>query len=205
MKERPILFNTEMVEALLAGNKTQTRRVIKCDENEKITGPAVRSNGAAIYFTDGTEGFRIQQCRYGVPGDQLWVREKWNASRRFTGDIDYDLNPANVIVSYYAGDFPKYRDKDKWKPSIHMHRISSRIQLEVTSVRVEQVQDISEEDAEGEGITHQHAMEYADDGSADYVLAFWELWDSINEKRGFGWKVNPWVWVVEFEVIKSAR
>ncbi len=132
---------------------------------------------------------RTWRCPYGQPGDRLWVRET------------HALNVPGCDdgVSYRAdhndprGDGPAH--PMEWRPSIHMKREHSRINLEVTGVRVERVQDITEADARAEGVT-------ADDeprGGAYWVTKFARLWDSINAKRGYSWESNPWVWVVEFK------
>lgn len=209
MKERPILFSGPMVRAILAGEKTQTRRVCKkahfpgdvwadavCPARE--TGwiaweGAVQPGEALAAFTQKQyrEGF---PCPYGQPGDRLWVRETFlcaghDAQGRFVGAYRADEEDAQK-----AGDAanPKCRyDTATWRPSIFMPRALSRITLEVVRVRVERVQDISDEDALAEGLTFTHY--------SPIKQGFHWLWDDINEARGYGWAVNPWVWVIEFK------
>lgn len=161
MKERPIIFNTQMVQAILAGKKTQTRRVCK-----KTVYP------------------------YGEVGDELWVRETFNAD--WCDHVIYKADGGSAIE---AG----YKSEPKWKPSIFMPRKLSRIQLLIKRVRVEKIQDIKLNDIIKEGIIDNPGKE------ADHRIKIkWiNLWNSINEKRGYGWNKNPDVWVIEFELKKE--
>ena len=177
MKERPILFSAPMVRALLAGMKTQTRRAFKT------------KNGGVWPNANDLPGIRqiLRSCPYGQPGDRLWVRETF-------ARIDGQTRPwieTDYKATYTHGD--RLGDtlgiKKRWTPSIHMPRHASRITLEVTGVRVERLQDISEADAIAEGV-------YTDPACPAYD-AYAQLWDEIN---GLGsWEANPWVWVVEFK------
>ena len=185
MKEHPILFSAPMVRAILDGSKTQTRRVWKmprgCMWYEAMGG---EREG---WFIDPGQPWwpHVGECRcpYGVPGDRLWVREAW---RRDIFDHEKTLYRAT------HGDRTVF---DKWKPSIHMPRVRSRITLEVTGVRVERLQDISKADARAEGV-RSNADTLAETGYADARFAYRSLWETIN---GAGsWDANPWVWVVEF-------
>lgn len=182
MTERPIIFNGEMVRAILDGRKTQTRRVIKPQPPEWAS--SIDSSTPKMGFVKFHGGSYNQQkeygiptCPYGKPGDRLWVREAVSRVRRPSGEWMYRADYPVDIASAY-----------KWNPSIHMRRDQSRITLEITDVRVERVQDISADDAKAEGI---HILRQRDYG-------FKRVWDSINAKRGYGWDKNPWVWVVEF-------
>ena len=168
MKERPVLFSGEMVRAILEGRKTQTRRVIKPQ-------PLWVGDPNVAFKTHSANPKGIINCPYGQPGDRLWVRETFAGTK-------------NTGFAYRATDTAYGH---KWRPSIFMPHWASRINLEVVSVRVERVQDISIEDAYDEG------MEWGDQGCG--VLEFKNLWDSINLKRGYGWDANPWVWVIEFK------
>lgn len=196
MKERPILFNGEMVRAIIEGRKTQTRRMIKDFKGYENSGYDFcigMNDGEIQALTAGDHGWEATgvRCPYGQPGDRLWVRERFLLHQPFTGNIDNDLGKVHVM--YYAGDNPRYRDKDKWKPSIHMPRWASRITLEITGVRVERLQDISEKDAVSEGCE-------PDDGNPESpspISEFRDLWQSINGAES--WAVNPWVWVIEFK------
>ena len=169
MKERPILFSGPMVRALLDGSKTQTRRVIKPRHL------AFFNQNAAAMLNDWNE----RPLPYGKPGDRLWVRETW-----------HDASSSLHSCALYRADGIDLH-WDKWTPSIHMPRWASRITLEITSVRVERLQDISEADAQAEGITSAECLEC--DG---FVNAFSKLWEQINGPGS--WDANPWVWAIEF-------
>jgi hypothetical protein len=189
MKERPILFSAPMVRAILDGKKTQTRRVIKQQPTNAPGAPNLQA-----WFEEMDDGFI--RCPYGQPGDQLWVRETWNCidTGRLTQRQDW--------VRYRATD----GDEMYWRPSIFMPRWASRITLKVTAVRVERVQDITNNDArlEGVAVPHpgiSHIPNEAGLWEQQYIVCFRALWNEINAKRGYGWDVNPWVWVVEFRKI----
>lgn len=204
MKERPILFSGPMVRAILEGRKTQTRRPVK-PQPEHMMG------GDGTFFADDARtpvpltpcrtgksgGLFAILCPYGQPGDRLWVRETWKQAiylgkpKGFLYAADWKPNPSAHIV----GENP-------WKPSIHMPRWASRITLEVTKVRLERLQEASEEDLRAEGYTDNPSDNFSD------INTHWKLqryfsksWDSIYAARGFGWDNNPWVWVVEFKRI----
>lgn len=214
MAEKPILFSGEMVRAILDGRKTQTRRVIKPAFDIKPDARIVSvDNGKRdIWFANGRY---FGSCPYGRPGDLLWVRETW---RPFTanGSIDaavqYRADSKIEQVSMTAGYINRFPESpDNWRPSIFMPRWASRITLEVTAVRVERLQDISEDDAKAEGCDKQFRLNVADffanknidfDSISTYSNGFRSLWDSINAKRGYGWDVNPFVWVVEFKKVQ---
>lgn len=191
MKERPILFSAPMVRAILEGRKTQTRRVVK---------PPKWSDADEIFFI-GNDSIAVPDddhadyfiaCPYGQPGDRLWVRETF---RLFDSSECgcYDL--CNCLR--YHGR-PVYRataddGESKWTPSIHMPRWASRILLEITGVRVERLQDISESDCCAEGCGSPITRDLK-------KPQFMALWQSINGPDS--WDANPWVWVVEFKVLK---
>lgn len=182
MKERPIIFSGDMVRAILAGTKTQTRRVIK-PQPYRVHLPAIYCKRKGQYGLDA--------CPYGVPGDRLWVRETWR-------DDSYDCEWGTRMQYSYRADFPHGDGGGNWRPSIHMPRHASRILLEITGVRAEHLQDITNEDCYAEGITQEQANEQWYDGPHPESV-FANLWDSLNAKRGYGWDVNPWVWVIEFK------
>jgi len=202
-KERPIIFNAEMVRAILADRKTQTRRVIK-PQPDRWLPPFL------IYLWNEDQFKRIAarfHCPYGKPGDTLWIRETWHAASHYD-ELKPSLIPAGSPLWYAA---KSYRDHDGWairgkkRPSIFMPRWASRITLEITDVRVERVQDISAHDAISEGINpepHQRCGDFFDDTAVD---EFTELWNSINTKRGFGWDVNPWCWCISFRTIEHGH
>jgi hypothetical protein len=176
MRERPILFSAPMVRALLAGTKTQTRRIVK----------------GGIPFDDD---FEIVASPYGDPGDRLWVREShwWFKDEPDNSCGYYPPKLTREDVEYRAdGD----DGRKVWRPSIHMPRWASRITLEVTGVRVERLQDISEADARAEGV-EPNAFERTADNYGSVLYR--RLWESINGPGS--WDANPWVWVVEFRRI----
>lgn len=211
VKERPILFSGDMVRAILADRKTQTRRVVKLPDMRfeyiRQNDDFVPAGEAWLCEWDGDEhnGMELHQATlrspYGVPGDRLWVRECFRYQ-----DFDCDEGVWYARMRYRADDFetpsrtfmPKGEDTPiGWKPSIHMPRWASRITLEVTGVRVERVQEMDPRDAYAEG------FRFEKDGivviSAEAKFRY--LWDKLNNKRGFGWDKNPWVWVIEFRRI----
>ncbi len=233
-RERPILFSAPMVRAILADQKTQTRRVVKPQPPEilpayapKVYWPARDRHmthgdpdGAAYlqferpgdydgaHVMRGGFGFR---CRYGQPGDWLWVRETW-MDLAGTG-VEHRSRDGKLQRYAYGADTKpgSYGDqcrKDyglKWRPSIHMPRWASRITLEVTAIRVERLQDISEADAQAEGVTPKwepgcsgRLMEALGGFSfRPAASAYAELWEQINGPGS--WSANPWVWVIEFK------
>jgi len=209
--ERPIIFSGPMVRAILDGRKSQTRRVLRPQPVQDYGegGPE------GLWWRDlyGAPPELIPGCPYGTPGDRLWCREGFALD-------DEQCEPSHEVIIYRADGQVRLYDppgcsgvpmggpprlgqvmplriaKDapglRWRPSIHMPRWASRLTLEVTGVRVERVQEISLEDIYAEG------LEPGPYGAANDVVRFGDLWDSINERRGAGWEVNPWVWVVEF-------
>lgn len=191
VRERPILFSSPMVRAILAGTKTQTRRLVTPQPVDGDTIQRESSPGQTFIvgrLRDSENAWRVLPCPYGVPGDRLWVRETFRMG--------------------YGSGMAHYRaDEDEcaggpWTPSIHMPRFASRISLEVTSVRVERLQAISEEDAIGEGARFG-CPDCADlCGHETSLAAFVDLWDSINGKRA-PWSSDPWVWVLGFRRMES--
>lgn len=189
MKERPILFNAEMVYAILEGRKTQTRRIVKPQ-------PVLISRKGSLFWSfngtdlaDAGQDWFLKQCPYGQPGDQLWVRESCRAE---------ELSDGKDVVRYFDGvcipieNSPE--SSEKWLnlysyngkrgatvPSIHMPRWASRITLEITNVRVERLQDISEEDALKEGVFGDECLidtpHFSDQPTPK--MCFAQLWDSI--------------------------
>ena len=186
--EHPILFSAPMVQAILDGRKTMTRRVLNPQ-------PSV---GAYLHH-DEKDGIAFanpcsfNKYKYQV-GDRLWVREAW-------------AEGMNVPVpAIYKADKEWTDIKIKWKPSIFMHRWASRITLEITNIRVERLQDITEADAWKEGVhdfidpKHPYIDKW---GGTPAVGAFSNLWQKINGKK-YPWSSNPWVWVVEFKKLNMA-
>jgi len=172
MTEKPILFSAPMVLAIREGKKTMTRRIVKPQPSKGFWNIHTQT-------IDGITGWGAK-CPYPV-GTRLWVRETW-------------ARGGDGLVRYAADFFKKPSVVEKWKPSIFMPRGASRITLEVTAVRVERLQDISIDDCKAEG------LEGLTDIGWRYVWG--QLWNSINEKRGFGWDVNPFCWVISFKRVK---
>jgi len=195
MNEQPIIFSAEMVRAILAGPKTQTRRVIKPQTEDYMREAAMAPGSGALWNNWAIKvGGKIKQikCPYGKVGDLLWVRETWGAWPHMGGGVQADS------LRYRATD-DKPNDPHntwRWRPSIYMPKHVARIWLEITNVRVERVQDISEPDSQAEGCDADYVT------GQTYRFNFSYLWDSINRERGYGWEVNPWVWVLEFRKVE---
>jgi hypothetical protein len=189
MKERPILFSTEMVKAILAGRKTMTRRVVKPQPPEGLRIACIEEDGTHykewLYAeNNGDPVDSIIYCPYGQAGDRLWVRER---IQNCMGNVAY-VSDAHIDGT---ADWVWQRDS---LPSIHMPKGLSRITLEITNIRVERLQEITHKDALAEGV------EYDVSKSDGWPLSrFQHPWNSINAKRGYSWESNPWVWVIEFK------
>lgn len=239
MRERPILFSGPMVRAILEGRKMHTRRVVK---PQPPSPEQVRARAGIDYSWIAPSSTRIQHHRpagpvwavrelmgrepvlrspYGQPGDRLWVRESY-----FGNHFQHPNEPEGEREIHYRADgLPDFEGEEqfiRWRPSIHMPRWASRITLEVTGVRVERLQDISEDDAIAEGIEGFDQRTPGGDDAQDYWrdylkadqrdesfpwvegdprASFRSLWESINGPAS--WDANPWVWVVEFQRIEQ--
>jgi len=233
MKERPILFSAPMILALLAGRKTQTRRIVKplrttnglpSGDGWKYAAGGGGWGGLSREENGGLSSWPLPRCPYGVPRDRLWVRETWAAADRMLTGYEKD-DP--VAVAYRADkaclvheDAPPWKadttawnwDKLTWRPSIFMPRWASRITLEITGVKVERVAAISEEDARAEGIvSHEDGWTIPGDATVRFVWqtardAFAALWEEINGKRpGCSWADNPWVFALTFRRLPDGR
>lgn len=196
-KERPILFSGAMVRAILDGRKTQTRRILK-SKGYKIDIDTSNKTGLLDCVIEDEYGDYYPYRPYGDVGDLLWVRESWAARP----DMDH-LPPSQcddtgiwwkASVSAFSTGYEACHGK--WRPSIFMPRWASRITLEIVIVRVEQLQTISEKDAISEGMGK--CCDAPDHGP---IVAYHGLWDMINGPGS--WDSNPWVWVIEFKVIKK--
>ena len=196
MKARPILFSAPMVHALLDGSKTQTRRVsglhvINQDPGRYTYLGLVSGPGQQHYaFRDEKNGATtLVRCPYGQPGDRLWVREAWRTVAEADALPPRDLTPAHRI--WYEADTSQQPGAGKLRPSMFMPRAASRITLEIVSIRVERLQDISEADALAEGCPVRDGVQ-----GSHPTLWYSYLWEAIN---GLGsWEANPYVWAVEF-------
>ena len=211
IKERPILFSGPMVNAIREGRKTQTRRIVKPQREEYDN----LGDGESLY--DFQTGKSIT-CPYGKPGDQLWVREAWRTGKKLDehsgSKIEELANAAGYVGDrpkcslkyeadghhreWCADDITEFGDWGRYRHARFMPRWASRITLEITDVRVERLNDISEEDAMAEGC-EPVLWDCNDNHTTDYIYGFSELWESINGKGS--WDKNPWVWVVAFKRI----
>ncbi|CUW11431.1 Uncharacterised protein [Serratia grimesii] len=197
MKERPVIFNGEMVRALLEGRKTQTRRVIANVGADNCIPLQKQTKTKDGIYTHVMDAPMYGLCPFGQVGDRLWVRETWQGplvdEERFEdyrANADKFQTPEFCEYAADGGARPEFCDLDDnvrqgWRPSIHMPRWASRLTLEITAVRVERLQDISEADAIAEGGTKHFNIDW-----------FGPLWASIYGEES--WNANPWVWVIEF-------
>ncbi|EKT3118015.1 hypothetical protein QD871_005067 [Salmonella enterica] len=206
MKERGMIFNTEMVNAILSGRKTQTRRPIKWKQT-RFTEIAERDDGSLWPWAEDCErgGDIWFACPYGEIGDRIWVRETFRVHSRAT-DVATLVYRASVRNSWTEQTHrvpiavcDKPATPEKWTPSIHMPRWASRILLEITDVRVEKLRDLSEEDAKSEGITPPAGGVLP---GWEYRINFRDLWMDIYGTDS--WEANPWVWVIEFKRVEGA-
>lgn len=234
MKQRPILFSTPMVQAIPPGRKTQTRRTKgldyinslgssitwgKCFMGEEMTYTPPCPPGLHAFFgnPDTDEWYAPIKCPYGQPGDILWVRETWKPKYVKGGLYGFRLQYPDVHPWFYAAEGESEKGYGRWKPSIHMPREAARIFLRITDIRVERLQDITEEDAMAEGAEPMNhrcgGFGYYEAGGeimdcacqswdqGEYGMGFKWLWQSINGPES--WTANPWVWVVSFEKVTA--
>ncbi|MFK3607729.1 hypothetical protein PVE_R2G0786 [Pseudomonas veronii 1YdBTEX2] len=217
MKELPILFNGEMVRAILAGLKTVTRRAVKVQPISKNTGMvnAAYCGKPDLWLVDGSvgdytcNGLVAPQwtCPYGRPGDRLWVRETTEADEQTSDVVILSRYSADRAPVLYSGcEDPDYNDTvAHWdyprrsRPSIHMHRWASRILLEITAIRAERLHQMKTIDYQAEGCHGGHGSIPGYIYNATPCEHFHHVWDST----GGDWKANPWVWVVEFRRVES--
>lgn len=228
MGERPLLMSAPMVRAILAGTKSQTRRLVtvpwKGSSRTLPYEPWYIESDGKLRVQDEYGDFHTMDDRwspYGVPGDRLWVRETWyddNALRERepppTAPDEFIEYRASHDCSSWEAECP-CRDeygRSSWRPSIFMPRWASRITLEVTEVRVQRLQDISREDAIAEGMPHEWQRLNSDldgyvvDCKPDPYAEFALFWDSINGQReGASWADNPWVWAIGFKRIEASN
>ncbi|AXX22108.1 hypothetical protein [Serratia marcescens] len=225
MKERPVIFNSEMVRAILDGRKTQTRRVIANVGHDNCLPLQKRTKTKDGIYTHVMDAHIYGLCPFGMIGNRIWVRETWSdvnlegapAVAYRADDEVYDLMENESLLdedgafNYQDTRVSKYQfatwhsdlisgTEGNWRPSIHMPRWASRITLEITAVRVERLNDISEEDAKAEGVApSQHIITPTE---ALYRVGFLKLWQSIYGEES--WRANPWVWVIEFRRVGGA-
>lgn len=228
MKERPILFNADMVNAILDSRKTQTRRIINPQpEFKEGTGFHWKSAmyGIGSNYAETVRNFTNFSCPIGRVGDRLWVRETWSTVNLY-GEIalaykadsevtrvveNESFQDEDGLINYDDPRLEKYSfavwaddlldgEDGSWKPSIHMPRWASRILLEITDVRVERLNDISKEDAKAEGFDYStHPSAIKMGYAIGAKTNFRHAWQKIYGAES--WDKNPWVWVVEFRVV----
>ncbi|EIY1911034.1 hypothetical protein MMH68_004991 [Klebsiella pneumoniae] len=207
MKERGMIFNSEMVRAILDGRKTQTRRLVKGTDGAVKFCKEWDINGEEIFVVLGEKDHTGMNpvlgaisCPFGAVGDRIWVREAFRVHSRATdvATLIYKANERNSWTEQThrvpVAVCNKPATPEKWTPSLHMPRWASRILLEITGVRVERLRSMSQDDARAEGVI-------AASGPMEAGLAFRELWDSIYGEES--WKANPWVWVIEFKRVEG--
>lgn len=220
MSVKPILFNTEMVKAILDGRKTQTRRVVKFKKGQNPKWTGYVPDGDVLYGSNNIPAVKAPLRK----DDVLWVRETWGiqSAHRFECDakIVYKAGGDLQKIQFSNRDdydrfvWNKYIGNGKWYPSIHMPREAARIFLRVTHVRAERLQTITEEDAKAEGTCKAYPYTdletgktaYMHDENATYIGGFVCVWDSTIPKHPnkfkrypYYWNDNPWVWVISFE------
>lgn len=215
MKERGMIFNGEMVRAILDGRKTQTRRIVNPQpELTKGSGFSWKGYlyGSGSNDRETNRNFSHIKCPFGKPGDRIWVRETYQGPlfdyehmESYLEDSSKFEKPDFCVYRADGKPAPEFYDADDnlhcgWSPSIHMPRWASRITLEITDVRVEKLASVSEEDAGKEGYP---ADPSPFGGSTDKWLWFRQLWDGIYPEQSF--KHNPWVWVIEFKVVPNVQ
>jgi hypothetical protein len=235
--EHPIIFAGPLVRAILSGQKTQTRRLINpqpapfvqntpdkrpprhaepyldayCGEKKTPANPRGMGRDWCWWTRDDRPGATVARCPYGVPRDRLWVRETWYPA--FKRVVPHGKAPGSSGVIFRADygfrpDLPAtYDPANGWRPSIFMPRWASRLTLEVTDVRVQRLQDISEEDAIAEGaplmgptLSDEQRIvggDHRTQGTHPHTMAFAVLWDTPNDERA-PWISNPWVWAITF-------
>ena len=204
VKERGMIFNDEMVRAILEGRKTQTRRPVKnvrADNCLVIRKPTKKRNGVYTHVMDAPEH---GLCPFGNVGDRIWVRETFNAfwlDNDVIQEIKDGVSLASELCDYKADYSDSSKPAEGWTPSIHMPRWASRILLEITDVRVERLRDMSEADAKAEGASP--AMYKITPPEAVYRVGFGDIWRGIYGQEN--WLSNPWVWVIEFKRIQGAN
>ncbi len=213
---RPILFNTEMVTAILEDRKTATRRLVKPQPEKDmkykqgilVMGGAKKDYGKFGFATREWGGRILYARPPALVGDILYVRETWNFVYEMDGN-DQQMEETGHYVYYADVPMPfscwidsvtgEHKDHMPWRPSIHMPKEAARIWLKVTEVRVERLQEMTASESIKEGI---RLPKQYDTKERAYILKFADLWDSVIKKSDmdiYGWEANPWVWVIEFE------
>lgn len=214
---KPILFNTQMVRAILEGRKTVTRRVVKTQHKDACGFYVTtrKSDGAFMGVYDYDENEKMFESLQTPPywvNDVLYVRETYMEAGCKLCEVHECYGGVDCAKYWYKADMAESdldeikEDKLKWRPSIHMPREAARIFLRVKSVRVERLQDITEEQVEAEGISVDLTVNDIEEKSFKKFVDFSELWNSTikpDQLKTYGWESNPYVWVIEFETISK--
>ncbi len=215
MTEYPIIFNSDMVKAILEGRKTQTRRPINPQPDEgTLVGFSFFSGNDAIEIRDYTKGTSmIIKCPFGKVGNRLWVKETWNITQfdnhgklefpniYYRADSSTQLFVSDVVWKYNRPN------NGKWRPSIHMPRWASRITLKITGVNVQRIQEITHKECELEGANDEKWQSWSEDAwnaglpPGSHIENIKEHFENIWNSIYGNWDSNPWVWVINFEKI----
>ncbi|RMD04926.1 hypothetical protein D9O40_00835 [Clostridium autoethanogenum] len=208
--EKPILFNTEMVQAILQGRKASTRRIIKPQPKYALRQRNIDKGtndwneyGNKIDEVTGSNWGTGRICRY-KPGDILYVRETWANTWTPDGEEGFVYRADGEPPEFpYWGNEKQCKD-EVWIPSIHMPKIAARIFLKVTDIKAQRLQDITEDEAKAEGITEkasydEYTQKFFNSDNDNYKYGFGKLWNSCGYKWPSSWSGNPWVWVIEFQ------
>lgn len=208
--EKPILFNTAMVQAILEGRKTSTRRIIKGNiPNDAEWGFTFFTPKRNVSFR-GTFGGQYGEKFYKPPywiGDILYVRETWANTWTPDGEEGFVYRADGKPPEFpYWGNEKQCKD-EVWIPSIHMPKIAARIFLKVTDIKAQRLQDITENESRAEGIIEkasydEYTQKFFNSDSDNYKYGFGKLWNSCGYKWPNSWSGNPWVWVIEFQIEK---
>ena len=211
MKERPIIMSAESVQAILDGRKTQTRRVVKV-ANDMPCGVGVhfdgKTNSLKAFYINANGDINDYRCPYGQKGDRLWVKESYIRGNVFTllKTSNFEKQSKEEVEEFG-------KNHGGWKSPLFMKKKEAKLWLEITNIRVERLQDITEDDAIAEGIklnksefnNSYQCKDYLDDENFyfDAKGSYQSLWDKLNAKRGYSWDNNPFVWVVEFRRVEE--
>lgn len=212
MKSTGLLFKGPMVRAILDGRKTQTRRIVKPQPPSAATHAGVflggNHDGQWSWMDGDPRDFETWgmvdapdfRCPYGVPGDEIWVRETWRAREKYDRKPNAGPNPGSKICYEADAPFEEGLDVGRKRSALFLPRWATRIVRTLTDVRIERVQGISAEDALAEGVDGVtiEGRAYTIGAKSDLILGYQQLWDSINLARGFGWDSNPFVYVLEW-------
>jgi hypothetical protein len=191
-RDYPILFETEMVQAILSGTKTQTRRAFRSPLSKMIEPANEIWHDGAQWIARKKNGQCFNHkfsCPYGKIGDLLWVKETWAPAM---GEIAYKADYSKDVLS-------EERNKGIWHPSIHMPKTAARLWLEITDIKAQRLQTISEQDAFGEGCGVDKIFGFSENGQSNHREGFFSKWIAIYGLESY--HENPWIWALKFKVV----